>query len=107
MSDAVKQSMITVLKQSEYFSLQLDESTDLAGQANLLAFVRFEFNGSIEEELLFCKYLPSTTTGEEIFKCLDEFITENEINWSKCVGLTTDGARAMSGIYVGLIAKVR
>lgn len=107
MSDFVKQSMITVLKQSEYFSLQLDESTDVAGEAILLAFVRFEFDGRIEEEMLFCKCLPSTTMGEEIFKCLDGFILDNEIEWSKCVALTTDGARAMSGIYSGLIAKVR
>lgn len=107
MSDAVKQAMVTVLKENEYFSIQLDESTDVAGQANLLAFVRFEFNGGIEEELLFCKSLPSTTTGEEIFKCVNDFLTENEIKWSKCVGLTTDGARAMSGAYTGLIGRVK
>jgi len=82
---------ITVLKQSEYFSLQLDESTDVAGQANLLAFVRFELNGNIEEEMLFCQSLSTKTTGEEIFKSVDSFIKENEVDWSKCVGLTTDG----------------
>lgn len=53
MPENVKIAIITVLKQSEYFSLQLDESTDVAGEANLLAFVRFELNGNIEEEMLF------------------------------------------------------
>lgn len=107
MADSVKEILLTSLKQSDFFALQLDESTDVAGLANLLAFVRFECNGSIEEELLFCKSLPSKTTGEEIFKCLDNFITENDINWSKCVGVTTDGAAAMSGTFRGLIARVR
>ncbi len=107
MSQCVKEAVINVLKQSECFALQLDENTDIAGQANLLAFVRFELNGNIEEEMLFCHYLPSTTTAEEIFKSLDNFITENELDWSKCVGLTTDGARAMSGSHTGLIARVR
>jgi len=40
MSENVKIAIITVLKQSEYFSLQLNENTDVAGQANLLAFIR-------------------------------------------------------------------
>lgn len=107
MSQSVKESVISVLKQSEYFALQLDESTDIAGQASLLSFVRFEHNGNIEEEMLFCHCLPSTTTAEEIYKSLDNFITEYQLDWSKCVGLTTDGAKAMSGVHTGLIAKVR
>lgn len=57
--------------------------------------------------MLFCKSLPSKTTGEDIFKYLDGFIQENEIEWSKCVGLTTDGARAMCGTYSRFIASVR
>lgn len=85
----------------------MDESTDVASQANLLAFVRFELNGNIEEEMLFCQSLSTKTTGEEIFKSVDSFIKENEVDWLKCVGLTTDGARAMSGIHTGLIARVR
>jgi hypothetical protein len=93
MSENVKIAIITVLNQSEYFSLQLDESTDVAGGANLLAFVRFELNGNIEG-MLFCQSLSTKTTGEEIFKSVDSFIKENEVDRSKCVGLTTDGARA-------------
>ncbi|XP_015365208.1 PREDICTED: zinc finger BED domain-containing protein 5-like [Diuraphis noxia] len=107
MSENVKIAIITVLKQSEYFSLQLDESTDVAGEANLLVFVRFELNGNIEEEMLFCQSLSTKTTGEDIFKSVDSFIKGNKVDWSKCVGLTTDGARAMSGIHTGLIVRVR
>lgn len=110
MSEKVKITLITVFKQSEYFSLQFDESTEVACQANLLAFVRFELNGNIEEEMLFCQSLLTKTTDEEIFKFVDSLIRkikENDIDWSKCVGLTTDGARAMSGVDTGLIARVR
>jgi len=60
-----------------------------------------------EEEMLFCQSLSTKTTAEEIFKYIDCFIKENGIDWSKCVGLTTDGARAMCGIHTGLVARVR
>jgi len=79
MSENVKIAIITVLKQSLYFSLQLDEITNVAGQANLLAFVRFESIGNIEEEMLFCQSLSTKTTGEEIFKSVDSFIKENKV----------------------------
>jgi hypothetical protein len=35
--------------------LQLDESTNVASKANLLAFIRYDLNGNIEEEMLFCQ----------------------------------------------------
>lgn len=65
MSNWVEEMMISTLKQSDYFSLQIDESTDVAGQVNLLVFVWFEFNESVEEEILICKTLLTRTTGEK------------------------------------------
>jgi len=35
------------------------------------------------------------TTAEEIFYKINEFIIANEIEWNKCVGVSTDGVRAM------------
>ncbi|GBL87837.1 hypothetical protein AVEN_192021-1 [Araneus ventricosus] len=46
MSESVKEAVMIVLKESEYFSLPLDASTDVEGQANLLTFGRW-FNGLI------------------------------------------------------------
>ncbi|GBM69334.1 Zinc finger BED domain-containing protein 5 [Araneus ventricosus] len=107
MLESVKKAVMNVLKHRVYFSLHLDENTDVAGQANLLTFGSFEFNGNIEEEMLFCQLFPANTTAEEIFKCIDNCIKENEVDWSKCVGLTTDCARATSGIHTGLVPKVK
>lgn len=107
MSNNVKESLISAIKESDFYSLQLDESTDIADNANLLCFVRFNYNESVKEEMLFCQPLKTSTTGQDIFDSLDSFIRKNGIDWSKCVGLTTDGARAMSGKYTGLVAKVK
>ena len=88
-------------------SLQLDESTDVSISADLLAFIRYEFDGTICEDFLFCQSLPTHTTGGCIFNSLNNFITANEIGWSKCVGVSTDGAPAMTGKYKGLEAKIQ
>lgn len=45
------------------FSLQLDESTDVASAAQLIALVRYPWDGAILEDFLFCKEVPGRTTG--------------------------------------------
>jgi hypothetical protein len=47
------------------------------------------------------------STTEEIFCKINEFIIANEIEWTKCVGVSTDGARAMLGKFIGLITRIK
>uniref|UniRef100_K7FH88 BED-type domain-containing protein n=1 Tax=Pelodiscus sinensis TaxID=13735 RepID=K7FH88_PELSI len=57
------------------YALQLDESTDVAGLAVLLVFVRYDFNSSIEDDLLLCEFLQTNTTGENTFNCINNFVS--------------------------------
>ncbi|XP_039627331.1 zinc finger BED domain-containing protein 5-like [Polypterus senegalus] len=103
----VQQTLVHRVKNSKFYSLQLDESTDIASQANLLMYVRYIWNEKVLEKLLFCRPLLSNTTAELVFGVLSSFINENGIPWEKCAGICTDGARGMSGINSGLIARVK
>ncbi|MBN3318670.1 ZBED5 protein, partial [Atractosteus spatula] len=76
--------------------LKDNESVHAVESANLLVNVRYEFEGTSNEDFLFCKPLPTGITGEHIFQLLNDFIEENGINWIKCVGVCTDSARAMT-----------
>ena len=109
MSVDVKEQLVDTLKMSKKFALQLDESTDVADCAILLVFVRFinYVDTILQEEFLFSKELPTRTTAEEIFKCLDTFITGNGLEWINCVGITTDGAAAMTGKHSGVTQRIK
>jgi hypothetical protein len=64
--------------------------------------VRF-LGGSIKEDILFCKLLETRTPGEDIFNVLDSFVTSNGLWWSRCVGICTDDAKAMTGRHSGVV----
>ncbi|MBN3312600.1 ZBED5 protein, partial [Atractosteus spatula] len=74
---------LDLLPPSPCFSLQLDES--VVDLVNLLVYVRYEFEGTSHEDFLFCKPLPTGTTGEHIFQLLNKFIEQNGLDWIKCV----------------------
>ncbi|XP_025425274.1 zinc finger BED domain-containing protein 5-like [Sipha flava] len=76
----VKDTIISRISQTT-FSLQLDESTDVVGLAVIITFVRYEFSGIFHEDILFCKPLPSSTSG--------------------------NGAKAMVGNVAGVVARIK
>lgn len=93
----VKEKLIDQVKNSDFFSIQL-ESTDVSNYAQLMVYMRYVYQTFIkEEDFLFCEPLSTRTTADEIFKKLNNFLVENGLNWKKCVGFCSDGARAMTG----------
>uniref|UniRef100_A0A673GQG2 DUF4371 domain-containing protein n=1 Tax=Sinocyclocheilus rhinocerous TaxID=307959 RepID=A0A673GQG2_9TELE len=97
MAENVFQQLICRVRASRFYAIQIDESTDIAGLANLLAF----------ENFLFCRPLHSNATAEAIFDILNDFIISSDINWTKCVELSTDGARAMLVRHSGVVKRVK
>jgi hypothetical protein len=72
--------------------------------AHLLTFIRFEDEESIKEELLFCEPMRGRTTSNDK---LDQFMKVHGIEWKECVGVCSDGARAMTGKHSGVVAQIK
>ena len=87
--------------------MQVDEATDVAKDAHLIAYVRYVEETNIVEEISFCKPIPDKATSNEIFNIIDRFFDENDTMWNNCIGLCTEGARSMSGRKAGLQALVK
>ncbi|KAL4120074.1 hypothetical protein QTP88_012813 [Uroleucon formosanum] len=61
MSEDIEQQVLNKLSDSHMFALQVDESTDISGKAQLLVFIRMVVDDDIIENFLCCKTLPETT----------------------------------------------
>ena len=106
MADNIENQVMTMVKNSPFFPIQLDESTDLSNKAFLLCFVRVECEEELQEKLLCSLNLPGRTTSFEIFKALDSYFLEHGIKWKKRIGICTDGAANITGHRAGVVAKV-
>ena len=107
MSLNVKEQLVSSIKQGGEYSLQIDESTDVSDDAQLLVYVRYLGENTLEEEFLFCRALETTTRGEDIFALVDSFMKEEGLEWNNCSSICTDGAPAMLGSRKGFTARVK
>ena len=84
------------------FAIQVDEATDVATDARLIAYVRYVKETDIIEDISFCKAI-----SNETFNIIDRLFDENDIMWNNCIGLCTEGVRSLSGDKAGLQALVK
>ncbi|XP_012385999.1 zinc finger MYM-type protein 6 isoform X2 [Dasypus novemcinctus] len=109
LSADIEDQLIHKVRESKWFALQIDESSEVSDTTLLLCYIRFiDYNCSdIKEELLCCIEIPSQITGFEIFELINKYIDSKSLNWKHCVGLCTDGAASITGRCSGLRAKIQ
>ncbi len=66
----IEEQFIEKMRGKRYL-LQVDEATDSNKDSLLIAYVRFVDFESLNEDLLFCKYIPKRATADEFFKIID------------------------------------
>ncbi|XP_060061828.1 zinc finger MYM-type protein 6 isoform X3 [Erinaceus europaeus] len=109
LSADIEDQLIQKVRESKWFALQIDESSEISNISLLLCYVRYiDYDSSdIKEELLCCIEMPSQITDFEIFVLINKYIASKSLNWKHCVGLCTDGATSMIGRCSDLRAKIQ
>lgn len=91
-----------------YFSLAIDESTNVCDTAQLLIFIRgIDDNFNIYEELADLCSLKGTTIGEDLFESINKCLNNLGLEWKKLVSITTDGGKNMSGSNKGVVGRIK
>ena len=107
MSNDIKMQVTDQIRLSPFFSIQLDESTDVSNLSQLLVYARYICDNQIKEEFLFCKVLTTTTKAIDVMSMVSEFFVEEKISWDKLIGVCTDGAPSMLGSKSGFVSLVK
>ncbi|XP_032881741.1 protein ZBED8-like [Amblyraja radiata] len=107
MSNDILLQVVSAMKSSPLYSLQLDKLTDVASSSQLLVYVRYLDGEAMKEEYLFSEQLATTTRGEDVFRMLEAFLIKHELGWERLVGVCTGGAPFMVGCRSGFKAFVK
>ncbi|KAE9543681.1 hypothetical protein AGLY_002077 [Aphis glycines] len=84
-----------------------DCTWSFAHNAHLICYVRFIDGDDMVKDLFFCKNITASAKAQDLFDIFNNFMSENMLDWTKCVGICTVGARSMSGSYGGLRSIIR
>ena len=103
----VSMKLKNIMKHCKYFSLALDESTDVSDISQLLIFARtIDEDFVVHEELVKMQSLNNGTRGSDIYASLESVVNEYG-GFEKCSCIVTDGAKAMVGNKVGLVGLLK
>ena len=107
LSGAVMNELIQRLKEADCLSLAVDESTDKTNDAQLLVYVRYHWNESYHEDVLGLQTMKGRTTGADIYEAIADVLRIMEVDATKIVSITTDGAPAMVGRLQGMVTRLK
>ena len=108
MSENLKSSQEDYFEKLQFFSIAIDESTDMTDTAQLAVFVHeIKENFHILEEFMELISMKNTTTEADILKALLQCLAAKNLDFSRLVSITTDGALSMVGKNKGVMSLLQ
>ncbi len=105
-SEMLDQELMDQLKQSPFFTLQLDESTDVSMEKHLAIYITYKYGNKPVTRFLQLRKIQDADAGA-IVNAVVSVCASRGISMSKLVGLGTDGASVMIGHLTGVGVRLR
>jgi hypothetical protein len=106
MAHQVQRKLIQKINHTKYFSLIVDETTDIAGREQVTFCVRYVSENLEPAEVFLAINDTSSTTGEELTKLILCFLQQLGLPISMLRGQCYDGAANMCGQFKGVKARI-
>lgn len=107
MANQIEATQVKDINAAPFFSLALDESTDVSHLSQFSVIARYVVGDTVREESLAVLPMKGTTRGEDLFKSFTEFAKEKNLPMDKLISVCTDGAPCMVGKNRGFVALLR
>ncbi|XP_049748425.1 general transcription factor II-I repeat domain-containing protein 2B-like isoform X1 [Elephas maximus indicus] len=108
MAENLQDKLREKVKSFVAFSIAVDESTYINNTSQLIIFIRgVDENFYVTEELLDMVPVTDPTSESGLFLDVEKSLEKFNVDWSKLVSVTTDGAPAMVSDNTGLVAKLK
>ncbi|XP_054709265.1 uncharacterized protein LOC129218971 [Uloborus diversus] len=105
-NNIIIRKIIEQVKKAQWFSILVDETTDVSTIKQMTFCVRFIEEGKVQEEFL--QFIPITdATGKGLAETIIKTINDLNLQPQCIVGQGYDGARAMSGDIKGVQALIQ
>ncbi|CAG9832451.1 unnamed protein product [Diabrotica balteata] len=88
MAEDIQNQIVDAVKQSPFFAIQLDESTDIAQCSQLIVYVRYIENERMKDELLFSTEFETTTKAIDVMNAVSDFFNKHACQ--KLIGVCTE-----------------
>ena len=99
--------MTEKIKAFQYYSIAIDESTDISKTAQLAIFIRgIDNDFLVTEELLDIYPMQGRTTGEDIFLAMKKVFKKFNLTYNRLISITSDGGSSMIGKKMGVVSRL-
>uniref|UniRef100_A0A3B5B0A8 Uncharacterized protein n=1 Tax=Stegastes partitus TaxID=144197 RepID=A0A3B5B0A8_9TELE len=103
MENQVEEMQVKDINAAPFFSLALDESTDVSHLSQFNVIARYTAGDTLHKESLTVLPIKGSTRGEDLFKSFMEFAHEKNLPMDKLLSVCTDGAPCMVGKNKGFV----
>lgn len=95
-SDTVSHHIMDMALDIQHQLLERIKSSSLMSRMVHYCWFQFIIAGTAED-MLFSGELPTRATAQECFRCIDNYFTENDLDWQNCVGVCTNDEASKTG----------